>query len=296
MKYFYYPGCSLEGTAKEYDISTRAFLKALGIELIDIPSWTCCGATAAEARSRLLSFVLPGVNLALAEQTGENHDILAPCSACYLNLKKVEAIIQKDDTMRKRINLVLGENQLRLQNPPKVRHLLDILITDMGGEKLKSHVTNPLAGMTFAAYTGCQCLRPFAVFDDPERPKAMESLLRAAGANVLPWKMGGRCCGASNMSTKPKTALFLVREILASAKGADAIITVCPMCQMNLEGYQKAASCKAGYDLAIPVLYLPQVLGMACGIPHESLGLLDNLTDISGITQKMKPYGVNALW
>ena len=129
MKYVYYPGCSLEGTAREYDLATRAMLQAVGVELIEIENWTCCGASAAEPISRLLSLALPARNIALAEAHTDIDDILVPCSACYLNLKKVTETVKKEPATLSTLNGVLAEEGLELKRPMNVRHLLDVLPT-----------------------------------------------------------------------------------------------------------------------------------------------------------------------
>jgi heterodisulfide reductase subunit B2 len=277
MKYHYYPGCSLEGTALEYDQSTRALLAALGVELAEIENWTCCGASAAEATSDLLALVLPARNLALAERQGPLMDVLVPCSACYLNLKNVQEKTRKDPALAAKINLVLGEEQLHLHGKLRIRHLLDVLAADLGPETIRARVVRPLTGLRIAPYYGCQCLRPFADFDDPELPVSMEPLIRATGADVFPWTVGGCCCGASHMSTQREVGLALVAGILESACGADAVVTVCPMCQMNLEAFQGAAGRKRRHDLRISIMYLPQLIGLALGLTLRELGLNCNL-------------------
>jgi heterodisulfide reductase subunit B len=277
MKYFYYPGCSLEGSALEYNLASRAFLGSLGAELIELEDWTCCGASAAEAVSRLLSLALPARNLAIAEKVPDVGDIVVPCSACYLNLKKVTEKIRKDPELHDLLNTILAEEGLSFKGRVRVRHLLDVLAVDIGAEAVGERVTMPLEGLRIAPYYGCQCLRPYAVFDDPEKPRSMEPLIRATGADVFDWDMGGRCCGASHMNTKQEVALELVAAILGEARGADAIVTVCPMCQMNLEAYQKKISRNVGEDLAVTVLYLPQLLGLACGMDEADLRLDLNL-------------------
>jgi heterodisulfide reductase subunit B len=287
MKYHYYPGCSLEGTALEYDRSTRAALAALGVELAEIEDWTCCGASAAEATSGLLALVLPARNLALAERQAGIMDVLVPCSACYLNLKNVQEKMRRDPPLAAKINTVLGEEGLHLHGRLRVRHLLDVLATDLGPEAIRLKVVHPLAGLRVAPYYGCQCLRPYADFDDPELPVSMEPLIRATGAEVLPWKMGGRCCGASHMSTQREVGLKLVAGILEAARGADVIATVCPMCQMNLEAYQGAVSRSEKKDLRISILYLPQLIGLAHGLEPAGLGLQMNLAISAGLRRKI---------
>ncbi|UCF95383.1 MAG: CoB--CoM heterodisulfide reductase iron-sulfur subunit B family protein [Desulfobacterales bacterium] len=277
MRYRYYPGCSLEGTAREYNLSTRALMGALGGDFREIDDWTCCGASAADATSHLLSLALPARNLALAAKQGEGDDILVPCSACYLNLKKVEEKTRRDPELRAQLNEILIADQLQLDGRARVRHLLDVLARDMGADRIRPLVRRPFTDFSIAPYYGCQCLRPYAVFDDPEAPQSMEPLIKAIGARIHPWCMGGQCCGAAHMQTQTEVGMELVTAILQGAKGADAIVTVCPMCQMNLEAYQHRIGRKCAEDLRISVLYLPQLLGLAMGLPQAELGLDLNL-------------------
>ena len=286
MEYLYYPGCSLEGTSAEYDISTRQLMKTIGAQVTEIEDWNCCGATAAESISHLLSYVLPARTLALAEKMKGSKEILVPCSACYLNLRKTEEAIKKDKDLLKKINTVLAEEDLVLNGDVTVRHLLDILSNDVDVDKIEAVSQMKMSGLSIAPYYGCQCLRPFAVFDDPEDPHSMDKLIRATGAAPFEWDMAGQCCGASNTTTKPEAGRVLVGKILTSAKGADAIVTVCPMCQMNLESQQKKISHEQGIDLEIPILFLPQFLGLAMGKSRKDVRLDLNLSKTEGLMKK----------
>jgi heterodisulfide reductase subunit B len=287
MNYHYYPGCSLEGAAREYDLSTRAVMASVGAQLIEIEDWSCCGAVAAASLSYLLSLALPARNLAIAEKQPEVTDILVPCSACYLNLKKVAEKTRREPGLLGRLNRILMDDQLQINGRVHVRHLLDILANDLGADTFRPLVKNGFQGFRIAPYYGCQCLRPFAVFDDPESPRAMEPLIEATGAQVHPWNLGGKCCGASHMNTDMDVSLELVTAILRGAKGADAIVTVCPMCQMNLEAYQQKISRKCNEDLHITVLYLPQLIGLALGLSEQDLGLDLNLSKNMRFREKL---------
>jgi len=278
MKYLYYPGCSLEGTAIEYNLSTLCFMQTAGVELVEIEDWTCCGASAAEATSGLLSLVLPARNLAIAEKMENVKDILVPCSACYLNLKKVEEKTRKDRKIMDTLNGILAEEQLQLQGQITVRHLLDVITNDIGAQKIQRLVKRLLSDLKVAPYYGCQCLRPYALFDDPEVPQSMEPIIEATGARVHHWNMGAKCCGASHMNTTMEVGIELVTNILKGARGADAVVTVCPMCQMNLEAHQRKISHIHHDDLNTAILYLPQLLGLALGISEKELGLNLNLS------------------
>ncbi|MFH2093980.1 MAG: CoB--CoM heterodisulfide reductase iron-sulfur subunit B family protein [Pseudomonadota bacterium] len=287
MNYLYYPGCSLEGTAQEYDMSTRALLNLLDISYTEISDWTCCGATAAESVSYLLSLSLPARVLAIAEKMDNGDQVLVPCSSCYLNLKKVEEKIKQDPALLTRLNTVLNAEDLRLTKHIKVKHLLEVLSKDIHPDTIRAKTRHSLDMLTIAPYYGCQCLRPYPVFDDPEVPVSMEPLLSAVGAKVHQWDMGSKCCGASQMATKSDIAIKYVADILRAAKGADAIVTVCPMCQMNLEAYQEKACNMAKEDLHMSILYLPQLLGTALGLPTEKLGYDLNLSVSKDLRLKM---------
>jgi heterodisulfide reductase subunit B len=288
MKYIYYPGCSLEGTAREYNISTQATMSALGAELVELEDWTCCGASAAEARSYLLSMVLAARNLALGEKQDSEADFLVPCSSCYLNLRRVEDHIHRDDTLLRKINEALAEEGLHFDGKRKVRHLLDVLVTDFGAQAVRPLVKHELSGLRVAPYYGCQALRPYATFDDPQQPRSMEPLIEALGAEIHSWNAGPKCCGAALMTTKKEVALELTGGILKEAQGADCIVTVCPMCQMNLEAYQDAVSGAKGEDLRISVLYLPQLMGVAFGLPEENLKMKLNLVVTGAFKEKIR--------
>ncbi len=287
MKYFYYPGCSLEGTALEYDASTRVVMEALGVKLEEIEDWTCCGASAADTAGAILSMVLPARNLALAEKAGSGTDVVVPCSACYLNLKKVEDHTRRDERLRSKVNLVLEEEHLAYRGESRPRHLLDVMATDIGASRIMGEVRIPLGGLQVVPYYGCQALRPYRVFDDPEEPRSMEPLLEALGAQIFPWTMGAKCCGAGLMTTKKPVAMELVTALLKEARGADCIVTICPMCQMNLECFQKNASNMAGEDLTISVLYLPQLIGIALGIDWDKLRLKSNIAFLKPLQSKL---------
>ncbi|WP_415712933.1 CoB--CoM heterodisulfide reductase iron-sulfur subunit B family protein [Maridesulfovibrio sp.] len=281
MKYAYYPGCSLLESAQEFDVSVRAVMNALGVELEEIPDWTCCGASAAEPVSRLMNYALPARNLAIAEEKLSGLDVLAPCSACYLNLLKVNREVFGNRELHDEVNKVLGVSGLAYTGSVRVRHLCDVLLNDIGPDNIAAAVVDGLEGMRVAPYYGCQILRPYSVFDDPRKPKSMEPVLKALGAEVFEWDSGNRCCGASLMMGHRDVALHSVGSILSAAAEADVIVTVCPLCQMNLEAYQDQL---AGAGVKhVPVIYLSQLMGMAFGFGEEGTQLNKNLTVTAGV-------------
>ena len=285
MNYAYYPGCSLSASAVEYDASTRKVLELLGLETTEIPDWTCCGASAVEPVSRLLTYALPARNLALAEREELGPDVLVPCSACYLNLLRVERELLADKALFAQVNEVLAEDGLHYEGTMRARHILDVLVRDVSLDRIRELAgAAGLGGARIAPYYGCQILRPYAVFDEPENPKTMEPIIEALGAKVFSWEMGGRCCGASLMATKKNVALDSVGGILGAARAADAVATVCPMCQMNLEAYQKAAGAKD----TVTIVYLPQLMGLAFGLQEEDVLLGKNMAVTEGFRSALR--------
>jgi heterodisulfide reductase subunit B len=214
-------------------------------------------------------------------------DFLVPCSACYLNLRRVEDHVKRDENLLNKINEALKEEGLTYRGKRKVRHLLDIIAADFEPKMIKSLVKRDLSGLRVAPYYGCQALRPYADFDDPQEPKSMEPVLESLGADLHDWDVGTRCCGASLMTTKKEVALKLTGGLLMAAQGADCIVTVCPMCQMNLETFQKPISKSQGKDLGISILYLPQLMGLAFGQSVDQLGLNLNLALTGDLKSKV---------
>ncbi|TVM33425.1 CoB--CoM heterodisulfide reductase iron-sulfur subunit B family protein [Oceanidesulfovibrio marinus] len=276
--YAYYPGCSLLESAVEYDHSVRQVMDVLDAELTEIPDWTCCGASAVESVSRLLTYVLPARNLALVEQLMDVDDILVPCSACYLNLLRVVEDTRHDKKLLAEINEALSVEDLRYTGRAKPRHLLDILINDVGTGAIAARTERDMSGFSAAAYYGCQILRPYPVFDDPRQPRSMHLVLEALGIKPMAWDDEARCCGASLMVTKPEAALASVARILDGASQADAVVTVCPMCQINLEAYQSKAAGYGGPRETVSVVYLPQLMGLAFGCTEDELMLNKNMS------------------
>ena len=287
MRYLYYPGCSLESTEKEYDTSTRAVMAALGVELQELEDWTCCGASAAETASRLLSFVLPARNLALAEQTNGERGLVASCSACYVNLRKVDEHVKQEPGLLEQINQALEVDGLTYQGRVQVRHLLDVLANDIAPEVIAGRVKRPLTELSVAPYYGCQTVRPYSPFDAPYLPESMDRILEAVGAKVQPNPMRAACCGGTLLTTKREVGLKLVADLIQAAEGADCIVTVCPLCQMNLDSYQGLLSKRLGQPVQMPILYLTQLLGLAFDLPEEQLGLGHNVVSVKPLLAKL---------
>jgi heterodisulfide reductase subunit B len=285
MKYAYYPGCTLETAAREYDVSARAVFRELGAELVPIPDWNCCGSSPAESVDYLLSIALPARNLALAEQMGL--DIVATCSSCYLSLFKVEKHCQRDPSLRPRLAEILGAAGLTYRGTVRVRHMLDVIANDIGPEKVQARMRRSLRGLRVVPYYGCQTVRPFMEYDGPDLPESMDRLLAAMEADVVPYLYKTRCCGGILITSTKDVGIKLVSDLLAETDGADCVVTVCPLCQMNLDAYQAEVSRKLGRRVNIPVLYLTQLMALAFDLPAQEILLQKNIVSPRPVLEKI---------
>jgi len=278
MEYLYYPGCSLEFSGRAYDESLRAVFEALGLKLTELPDWNCCGATMYMSVDETTSLAICARNLAIAEQNG-THDLIAPCSACYTVLLKTNRFLRESPELKSRVDRFLTAAGMSYNLSVAVRHPLDVLVNDVGMEAIERAAKRPLTGVCFAPYYGCQIVRPDRGFDDREFPMTMDRLFERLGAKSVYFPLKTRCCGGMLMTTFPDVALELVNELLECAveNGAHCIVTTCPLCQINLEAYQKRVSKKFSKSYEIPVLFFTQLLGLALGCSETALGLQRSL-------------------
>jgi heterodisulfide reductase subunit B len=286
MRYSLYPGCSLKGTGRAYEESVLTVFKALGVELQELKDWNCCGATAYMSVDENKAFALAVRNLALAEQEGESA-LVTPSSACYLSLNKAHRHMEEDSEIRAQSDSSLKAAGLSYRGTVKVRHPLDVLVNDVGLETITKKVKVPLHNLRVAPYYGCQIVRPFAEFDSQYNPVTMDQLLEAIGAEVVRYPLKTRCCSGSQTGSLPDVGLRLVYILLREAcrRDAEVLVTVCPLCQFNLEGYQDEIGRKYE-DSSIPVLYFTQALGLAMGLPAKQLGLKRNLVPVDQVLEK----------
>jgi heterodisulfide reductase subunit B len=277
MEYTYYPGCSLEASAKGYDESFRFVFQALGLKLLELEDWNCCGATYYMATKETTSLVISARNLALAEAYG--NDLVCPCSSCYTILYKTNHILKNNRIMKAKVDQALKKDDLKYNLSIKVRHPLEVLVNDVGLDAIVSKAKVSLAGMKIAQYYGCQIVRPDRGLDDKENPQMMDSLFAALGAENVYFPMKVRCCGGMLMTTYPDVALELNKKILESAhqNGANLVLTTCPLCQINLEAYQDKINNKFKTDLHLPILFFTQALGLALGGDPKELGIQRSL-------------------
>jgi heterodisulfide reductase subunit B len=268
--YLFYPGCSMDASAQEYKGAMLAVFRALGAEVREIEDWTCCGASVAPVMSDLLGMALPARNLALAEKAGNGRTMVVGCSACFTSFARTNAAVADPATLA-RVNQALEVENLSYGGTVTVRHMLDILANDFGTAAIAAKVVRPLTGLKVAPYYGCQTVRPYASFDDGQRPWSMTGILEALGATVYHHLQEASCCGTALLTTKPELGLRIAGGILEAALPADCLATVCPMCHMNLDSYQDKVSRALGKPIKIPVTFLPQLIGVAFGMPEKEM-------------------------
>lgn len=259
MKFSYFPGCTLKTKAKDLDAFARASARALGFELQELPDWQCCGAVYPMAKDEIATKLSSVRALVSARDRGE--ELVTLCSACHNVIKQVNHDMQSDADIALRVN-----NYLKLDTPyngeATVLHYLEVLRDRIGFDELQKKVTNPLTGRKIGAYYGCLLLRPGKVMamDDPENPRILEDFIRAIGATPVIYGMRNECCGGyltlSDRAVAEKRSHAVLAD--AAAKGADTVVTACPLCLYNLKK-------NGGHD-ALPVVYFTELLAEALGV------------------------------
>jgi len=273
VRYAYYPGCSLETSSRAYDLSVRQVAQKLGIELEELEDWNCCGATEFHSQEQLTALAVSARNLALVDPSLDQ--LIAPCAACYLNLKKTDYLMAHDPPLAAKVKEALAAGGLSYTpGRVRVRHLLDVICLDLGEAAVRQRVVQPLTALRLAPYYGCQIVRPYADFDNSEHPTTLDNLLTWIGAEVLPYPLKTHCCGGHLPQISETQAFELIRRLLQTAvnHGADMIVCMCPMCQLNLDAYQSQINRHYGTALHVPVVFFTQVLGLAFGIQPRELG------------------------
>lgn len=266
-RYTYFPGCSSsEGGAKAYGQSAQAVGRELGIELVEPSDWNCCSSTPSSAVDELGSFCMAARNLALAEKKGLS--LVTPCSACYVILNRTNSYLKDYPGVKARVTEALAAGGLDYHGTVRVRHLLDVLVNDVGYDDIQFKVK-------VAPYYGCQLIRPGFGFDHPEFPESLDKLVSSLGGEPVPFPLKSRCCGGSLVFSEEALALELIYKLLSCARdnGAECIITACPLCQTNLDAYQSRVNKRFKTRFNLPILFFTQLMGVALGLGEKELGL-----------------------
>ncbi|HXY74505.1 MAG TPA: CoB--CoM heterodisulfide reductase iron-sulfur subunit B family protein [Dehalococcoidales bacterium] len=256
IKYGYYPGCSLESTAKEYNLSMFSAAKLLDVELAELHDWNCCGASSGHCTNYELSLALPARNLAIAEKAGLN--IAVACAACYLRFKQTNHDLRKNDELRQKIEKII---EMPYTGKVEVRHLLEVFEAEVGLDEIRKRVKKPLKNLKLAAYYGCYLVRPPEVteFDNSEQPVILDNLLSALGAQPVDYTHKTECCGGGLLLGRVDIVKKLVDDICQAAldAGAVGIVTACPLCMANLDTRQPKTH--------VPIIHFSELVAIALG-------------------------------
>ncbi len=273
-RYGLYPGCTLHSTGVEFGVSAGLVCQELGLELVEVPDWNCCGASSAHSLDQRLFLALPARNLARAQEAGPD-DLAVPCAACYSRLAAADLALREDKVFRAEMEAAVG---FVYEGRVRPRSLLEIVVHDFSREELAARVRRPLSGLKVVSYYGCLLIRPpryTGRWDDPEHPQSMDYVLGLLGAEVRSWSYGVECCGGSLTLNRSDVVVHLVDRLVgaAHAAGAEALVTACPMCMANVDGRQKyrggallGRKPKPDYE-PLPVFYFTELMALAYGLP-----------------------------
>jgi len=283
-KYLLFMGCVVPYRISSYEISTRKVFDKLGVELVEMPEYNCCGLPLDPVNHDMM-LTLAARNLCLAEQ--QNLNIMALCNGCFGTLNHVNKELKEDRKLKERVNGYLKEIGMEFKGTITVKHLIHVLAQDIGFEKIKDNVQKPLTQLSVAQHTGCHVIRPGKVvgFDDPENPTTLKNLIKATGAKCLDYMDETECCGAPIIGVNAEIPLQLAREKLSHVKavGAKALITVCPFCHMMYDLNQPRIEKTFNEQFGIPILHYTQLLGLAMGFSSDELALEQLRVDASKI-------------
>jgi heterodisulfide reductase subunit B len=284
MKFAIFLGCNIPIRLKQYETASRAVLEALGVRLVDIREFNCCGYPLRNID--LKAFVLSSArNLALAEK--ENLNMLVLCKCGYGTFRMAEHLMKENARLREEMNAILGKEGLRYEGDTQIKHLLSVLFNDVGTEAIRERIARPYENLRIATHYGCHALRPSGIveFDDPVAPTIFDQLVEATGAESVEWSMKLECCGAPLLGTNDELSWKFTEKKLADAKraGAHYLATGCPFCQIQFDTMQQTIESERGTNHHVSAILYPQLLGLCMGIDKAILGLHNTQIDIAGV-------------
>jgi heterodisulfide reductase subunit B len=273
--------------------ATQTMCDELDIQLNEIPDWNCCGASIGYGSGgELPRLTLSARNIALSEQHNPGQEIVATCAACWLSTREAKERLHEDANMFRDANTALNEINLKLNNQTPVRHMVEVLVEDIGFEAIKAKVKKPLQGLKIASYVGCQTNRPFGIAEESfENPVYLDHLIESVGADSIPtYEKKVQCCGGALAFSEPEKSQAMIHGIIEAAydHGADLIATPCPLCQANVEIYQDQINARFGSKFNMPVVYYSQLMSVAFGRNSKDSALdgqiirAKSLEDIAG--------------
>lgn len=285
-KYALFPGCLMPTEQYAYELSIRETLPVLGIELIDLEGFSCCGEPI-KSVNQFLTLYLSARNIAIAEK--QHLDVFVPCAMCHLALSECQYVLEKNPEMKDRINTLLAAEDLKYTHRRSLVHVVDLLYDHIGLDRIKEHVKKPINGMKIAAHYGCHLLRPSEIGrpDDSENPQKIEDILKALGAEPVEYPQKLDCCGAPLLANLPESALTKTGQKIQAIQeqGIQGMVDVCPWCHKMFDSRQTKAGETVAAKLDVPVLYLTQLLGLVFGLPPQKLGFDLNLSPVEKLQQ-----------
>lgn len=295
LKFALYPGCAAKGATPELYQSTMAIIGRLGIEVVELAAASCCGAGVVAEADPEAALALNARTFAQAEQLGL--DVMTICGTCQGVMSAANKRLQQEPDLLDRVNALLKPEGLAYRGTVQVKHLLWIIVRDIGLHELRRQVRVPFKDFHVAPFYGCYILRPSwdLGFDDPESPVSLEKVIQAVGGEAVIYAGRTKCCGFPIILEKEPIAVTMAGTNLKEAKdqGADLLVTPCPLCHMSLDIYQERASEAVGRRLDLPILHLPQLIGLAMGIPAKDLGLARHLIPVDSILKRMNSQGAS---
>ncbi|OQX63085.1 MAG: CoB--CoM heterodisulfide reductase [Desulfococcus sp. 4484_241] len=291
MELAYYPGCSLKQSSSLYDRQMRLVMERLGVTLKELDDWNCCGATSAGKTDDFLSIAMPARNLGIAAGSGQS-ELVIPCSACYSRTLVAKHYLEADREIKETINLGLSK---KIVSDVKVLSILEVLLGLIESGELARQLVFKPKGLRPACYYGCMLTRfpfPVPVPDDVENPRGMERILEAMDLHPLEWNCKTSCCGASSAVTDPEVSYGLMAKIIrdALARGANCLVTTCPMCQMNLDAYQDEVCAKHGISERLPTYFITEIVGVAMGMGIKPLEIDRHFVDGTKLLEELERY------
>ncbi len=282
MNYLYYPGCSLEGTGREYEESFLAVCSVLGIGIEELKDWECCGASVAKSLDKNLAEELSANTLTLADKQNPGLDLLMLCPACSLNHQLRIQDAKDEESLKK---------ELSISRIPKIKQFIEVLAFDTKAEEIKKKITRQLTGIRVLPYYGCLISRPLKLSGtvSHENPTVLEDIIELTGADLVDFAYKTDCCGGTLLLSREKIALKMCGTILKEAKAVkpDCIVVSCPLCHLTLDAKQRVVEKELGEEIGIPILYITQLLGIALGIDHKSLGIQRLVTSPESLLKKI---------
>lgn len=290
LRYALFPGCAAKGATPELYQSTMAIIGRLGIEVVELAAASCCGAGVVTEADPDVALALNARTFAQAEQLGL--DVMTICGTCQGVMGPANKRLKSDPALLDRINKLLAQDGMAYRGTVQVKHLLWIVVREVGLPRLSQEVRIPLREFRIAPFYGCYILRPSwdLGFDDPENPRSLEKVIKAVGAEPVAYAGRTKCCGFPIILEKEAIAVAMAGTNMKEAKdeGADFMVTPCPLCHMSLDIYQDRAGKAVNANLQLPILHLPQLLGLAMGVPAKDLGVSRHLVPVDSIVRRIE--------